>query len=396
MEESKQAIAPNRRYLTGGLCSVVFAYGMVVALLGVVEKPLGDALGVGPKETGYFASFINVAQIIMLFLVGFIIDRFGKKPVITIGCLLIGLSMLLLPFPNSYAAVCVLFVLLGLGGAGANGGGNAMINDLYPENPSRALNLVNTFFGIGAIFLPFIGAALIATLGLKSLMFLAFLLSMIPVVMLGFGKFPAPIVGEKFSFSDAKKVITDPLVKRLAVVLFFYLALEISTGMWCRRFFEDHYQIEAQAALFYLAGYWTLLLIGRIIAGKLLLTVSGPRLLLFAGFGACIGLLILVLSPNSTVAVIGLFIAGLFYAPMFPTTLGTAGDHFKEYIGTIFGLIIAVGVLGMVVLPVIIGWTWDSGWGYNAVWWLFIFAVLMTISQGFVFSQVKKRSQAQA
>jgi len=49
-------------------------------------------------------------------------------------------------------------------------------------------------------------------------------------------------------------------------------------------------------------------------------------------------------------------LAGLFFAPCFPTTVGVTFAKFEPAVyGSVFGIIFAVGLLGAVIMPKAIG-----------------------------------------
>lgn len=384
--------ARNRKSLTAGLCSASFVYGLVIALLGVVEYPLSEKLGLTPSQTSNFALYSFFPVLVMLFATGILLEKVGKKIMIAGGSFLVGAALLLIGTGSSYSIICVGMVVLGIGAGGVNGGTNTMVTDLYPENPSRALNLVNSFFGVGAIFLPFVSAILLVTLGFSGLLSVATGLCMIPVVYLGLSKFPPPGVSEKFSFSAVRTALGSPLVLLFSAIMFFYIALEVSTSMWASRFFQVAYGVSESTALLYVAGYWASLLIGRLVSARLLTNIAGTKLLMYAGVGACAGLAIFATSTSATVAVAGLWLTGLCFAPFFPTTLGTAGTLFKEAIGTVFGVTIGIGIIGSMVLPKLIGAAWSDANPAGAIWYLFGFAVLLLVTQVLVHRQTAKVS----
>ena len=94
----------------------------------------------------------------MVFLAGPLIDRFGKKLVLAAGFLCSAAALVGMAYAPSYALLGALLVMLGLGGSSAMAAANTLIPDLYPENPSSALNLGNIFFGVGAVFFPWLVA----------------------------------------------------------------------------------------------------------------------------------------------------------------------------------------------------------------------------------------------
>ena len=126
----------------------------------------------------------------MVFLAGPLIDRFGKKLVLAAGFLCSAAALVGMAYAPSYAVLGALLVMLGLGGCSAMAAANTLIPDLYPKNPSSALNLGGIFFGVGAVFFPWLVALMARRLGLvATLWFIALLVGLVAVVALA-QKFP--------------------------------------------------------------------------------------------------------------------------------------------------------------------------------------------------------------
>jgi MFS family permease len=52
---------------------------------------------------------------------------------------------------------------------------------------------------------------------------------------------------------------------------------------------------------------------------------------------------------------IATFFLGLCYATILPTTLAMVGDQFSRYAGTVFGVLLAIGLIGSMMFPWITG-----------------------------------------
>ena len=149
MNSSRQTAT---KYLMGTACAGLFTFGIMTTFLGATLPELSDRLAFGLERGGALFSFLYFPQIPMVFFAGTLIDRFGKKPILAGGFFLSALAMV----GMAYAVLAGLLVLLGLGGSSAMSASNTLIPDLYPENPSSALNLGNIFFGVGAVFFPWV------------------------------------------------------------------------------------------------------------------------------------------------------------------------------------------------------------------------------------------------
>jgi len=337
-------------------CAGLFTFGVMTSFLGATLPELGKSLAFDLTRGGELFSFLYLPQIPMVFLAGPLIDRFGKKPVLVGGFIFAAAALVGISYAPSYGAVAGLLLVLGLGGCSAMSASNTLIPDLYPQNPSSALNLANIFFGVGAIFFPWLVVLMTARLGLRPTLWLIALLVFL-VALVGLSqRFPPARLAGGFDWGAAGKLLVDPAVILLAWVLFFYSAIEISTAGWVRTYLEQGFQATPRASQMILTAFWVMMMLGRLAASQVVKKVRGAQLVLGASAGAVAGLLLLALAPNLAVATAGVALCGLCYAPVFPTTAGTASTHFSSLFGTVFGLLMTLALLSGVLVPPAIGY----------------------------------------
>ncbi|MBW7996676.1 MAG: MFS transporter [Candidatus Glassbacteria bacterium] len=343
-------------YLTAACCSGYLVMGLVFSLIGVGLESFAVQIGSSVARVGsLFFLFMGGATFLMLFAVGPLIDRFGQRPVLMAGGLVCALSMWLLVHAESLLSACALMFFLGAGSAGLNGGVNTLINHLHRDNPERMLNVGNLFFGVGAVLMPLTGSWLIGGAGLGALLMFAACGCLLPVVMFAAARFPDDVGVEDFRLADAGKAVSDPLVVLFCVLIFLYVGLEASMGIWSRPVVADAWGLKAPLDQLLLAGYWGSLMTGRLLAGTLFHKIPGRKLVLRCSIGAVIGLTMFAMADSLWVAAFALWFSGLCFAPVFPTSLGSAGRVFRRYTGTIFSMIIACSVLGGVSIAGLVG-----------------------------------------
>jgi len=387
-------IQTTTKYLMATACAGLFTFGIMTSFLGATLPEWSTRLAFDLERSGTLFSFLYLPQIPMVFLAGPLIDRFGKKPVLTTGFLFCAAALVGMAYAPSYAALGALLVVLGLGGSSAMAASNTLIPDLYPENPSSALNLANIFFGVGAIFFPWVVVLMTARLGLAATLWLiAVLVAAVAVVAL-FETFPRAGAAGGFDWREARRVAVDPAVILLAWVLFFYSAMEISTAGWMRTYLEKDFQASPQASKIILTVFWVMLMVGRLAASQLVKKVRGPQLVLGASGGALAGLLLLGLAPNVLVATAGIVICGLSYAPVFPTTAGTASTYFSRLFGTVFGILMTLALLSGAVVPPAIGYFAQRTTVRTGMWILAVTAVLLFTTQA-IFNRYERRRFSQ-
>lgn len=383
------------RYLMGTACAGLFTFGIMTSFLGATMPELSARLHFDLAHGGTLFSFLYFPQIPMVFLAGPLIDRFGKKPILAGGFLLSAAALVGMAYSPSYALVGALLVILGLGASSAMSASNTLIPDLYPENPSSALNLGNIFFGVGAIFFPWVVTLMTVRVGLVATLWLiALLVASVGLVGL-LQHFPTSHATDGFNWSVARRLAFDRTIILLAFVLFFYSALEICSAGWIRTFFETQFQTSAQASKMILTSFWVALMIGRFVASQVVKKIAGPRLVLGAAAGATAGLALTALAPNAPVATAGIILCGLSYAPIFPTTAGTAGTHFPRIFGTVFGMIMAFALLSGAVVPPAIGYLAQHSSIRTGLWLLAAIAVLLFLTQAIFIRYERRRFPSQ-
>ncbi|MBN2289811.1 MAG: MFS transporter [Candidatus Glassbacteria bacterium] len=382
----------SRTRLTAACCSGYFVLGLVVSLIGAsLEKFAVQVSATVPQVGGTFFFFIGSASFLTLFAAGPLMDRYGKKPVLIAGSLFSGTAMLLACLVATPAWAWAVMFMLGAGVGCFNAGINTLINDLYPDNPGWVLNLVNAVFGLGAVFLPLVAGWLFLYLDLVHLLVLTAFCSFVPGVLFAVSVLPPATEGERFKLGEAATVLRDPLVVLVGLVLFFYVGLEASFGIWGRSAIVDHWGMQTPFDQFTLAGYWASLVLGRVIAGTVFRSIPDEELVLYCSAGSCAGIAVFILAPSALAASAGFWFTGLCFGPVFPSSLGTTGTCFKQYTGTIFALVIASGVLGAVVMTPAIGAVAGVSSLMTALWLTLAAGVLLLLSQLLVRKKVKER-----
>ena len=128
----------------------VFTFGMVVVLPGSIKLRLAQRLSMTDTRIGRLIMAWQVTTMLVILLVGPLLDRFGHRPLLVAGFLIVAAAIGLFAGARSVSAAFVAAIVLGLGGSCVNAGGNTLLPALNQGNPAAASNLGNVFFGLGA------------------------------------------------------------------------------------------------------------------------------------------------------------------------------------------------------------------------------------------------------
>lgn len=330
-----------------------------MALLGSILPLLSKRTQFDIAAAGDLFLVMNFCMLASMLSLGPLTDKFGKRPALVAGTLLVAVAFVLLGGAGSYRELLVAVLLLGAGGGALNGGTNVLIADLYsePQRKAAALNLLGIFFGFGAMLLPFFVGSLVARLTLNTILYITAGLALAPAVLFLTLAFPRPKQQQGFRLSEAARVIGNPIVLLLGFVLFFQSGNEFIIGGYTSLYLTSEMKLPFTHASYLLAGYWAAIMVGRIVSSKLLSRVNSYALVLLSALGSAVGVGLLLLAPSAMTAVIAVILIGLSFAAIFPTTLGIAGSKCEAYSGTAFGILFAIALAGGMILPWAVGQT---------------------------------------
>jgi len=210
----------------------VFALGIVFALIGAVKLKLAERLGIDDAKVGGLISTLMFTSIFVVLLIGPLVDAWGHKPFAILGFFLVGLAIFLFSSFNSYKGVVFACVLLGFGGMCVNTVGNTLMPYVLfgGENPPAALNLGNTFFGLGAFLTPLLVGLLLNRLGFSKTVSIFALITFVPIILAIVSTTYPELDPEGFKLSEAFALLGKPVVLIAALALFCYVGLEASMG----------------------------------------------------------------------------------------------------------------------------------------------------------------------
>jgi MFS transporter, FHS family, glucose/mannose:H+ symporter len=351
-------VAPliRREMLFGGAATGIFVFGIVMAVLGTLFglPEMRSRLQIDLAQQGNLFFLLYVGIFLATVVAGPAIDAIGNKWILVPSAVLVALGMAGFAVAHSYAGAVLPAVLLGAGGGGLNTSTNALISDLYGDRRGPMLNILGTFYGVGAFCIPLFAAVIAGYLSIVVQLLVCAVLAAACALLFLVLRFPEPEARESFSWSDALKVVRYPGVLALGFLLFCQSGDEASIGGWTSTYVGEA-GFPARTATFILAGYWASLMAGRLLGARLLKSLSKERLVLLSGAGALLGAAVLLANRSAAMLIFGALLVGVSYAGIFPTVLAIAGDAYTKSVGSVFGLLFAIALVGGMSFPWLVG-----------------------------------------
>ena len=150
-------VAHRRDFMTAGLVAVVLQF--VRAAREFLIPVWGDDMGLKTDQIGYVASASYAVDSTMFPIVGWTMDRFGRKYVGVPALIVMGIGLSLLPFADSMTMLMIAGIVTGLGNGLSSGFVLTLGSDLAPlKDPGEFLGVWRFISDVGgAVGPPLIG-----------------------------------------------------------------------------------------------------------------------------------------------------------------------------------------------------------------------------------------------
>ena len=139
----------------------VIAFGVIIPVLPhLVQQFVGGDTSMAAYWTGVFAFTFSLVQFFSAPIQGALSDRYGRRPVILLSCLGLGLDFVLMALAPSLAWLFVGRIISAVTSASFTTA-NAYIADVVPaERRAKSYGMIGAAFGLGFIVGPLIGGVL--------------------------------------------------------------------------------------------------------------------------------------------------------------------------------------------------------------------------------------------
>ena len=316
---------------------------------------------------------------------GFLADRFGRKRTILLGLALFSCAAFLFPATASFAALLALIMVSGAAIGIFKTGALALVGDISTSTTehTRTMNMVEGFFGVGAIVGPFLVTQLAAGgVSWRWLYVVAGTLCVVLMLIAVRARYPQPAASQEQprAAGGSMGLLKDPYAMGFSGAAFAYVAVECAIYVWMPTLLTDYHGPATLVAAYALPIFFTLRAAGRFVGAWLLgrfewsLAIAICAAAIFACFaGSLLG--------GIDAAVFLLPLAGLFTSIMYPTInskgIGCFGgaDH-----GRVAGVILFFTCAGAALGPLSMGAVSDALGGARYGFMLAtVFAALLAI-----------------
>jgi fucose permease len=264
--------------------------------------------------------------------------------------------MFLLALSETVLKALAAILLAGAGGACLSTASSVLMSKaFFPDNEPASQNFGNVFFALGALVTPAIVAALLQRLAYRRVLGVVALVCLFPALLAALTESRA--FGPGGSPAELGTVLRSPTLWLAGLALLLYAPLEGSLGAWATQYLTDRGFRERKAA-WLLSGFWLMFLAARLVTALLQERNSlftGAWLMVALALAAAVFLGNMAGARTGFGGAVGLLLVGACFGPIFPTLVGMLFVRFPHERGTAFGAMFAIGAVGNLLLPSLIG-----------------------------------------
>lgn len=333
-------------------CAAFLGFGLFTAALGPNLPEMAAMTANSLATLGAVFTALYLGAILAQIAYGPLDDRFGERPLMLVGLALAVLGSVGLTISHALPLTLAAGFVIGLGGGTIITSANLLVAEAYVERRVSALNVLNLFFGVGAIAGPALAGLLIRTWGtaLPALWVgAAVFLLLLPFVVLIPAAHSAPHAPHS---SKNVSVYRAPLLWVMGVLLLVYVGTEAGVGGWTLTYMERTTILDREAASWVASGFWFGFTLGRIVAAVIGARLTAVTLLLASAVGSLVaGLLLVGSGGNAGFTIVATVTLGFCFGPIYPTALAITTAAFANAPGRAVSVIAALGSAGGMLLP---------------------------------------------
>lgn len=316
-----------------------------------------DTFQVNPSQAGLLFTFNFIGNFLAVIFGSFAADNFGKKPLLLFGNLLLGGGAGFFFWSPSFSGALIGMFFIGAGAGIVANLSRAVLTDLNFKRIGSLLNFSGIFVTIGGLLTPLVVRwLLIGGWDWKISYFFMMVGTLICFTIYLATRFPqTKKTDPKINLGKIKELIGNRTIGLLALSMALYLGGEVSLFGWSDVFLQRIHNIPQEESKLYLSYFWIMMIIGRLLCSFVLRFRSSGIVLKLISISTFIAIIGMSIVENLWLLLFFYLFSGLALSGFYNTILSFATEHFKQYISSIFGIILGGGAIGVIFIPWIIG-----------------------------------------
>lgn len=346
--------------------------GLPDGLLGVAWPSIRGNFGLAQGSLGTLFITTTVGYLASSFFGGRLMACFRLGTILALSTFFAGAALVGYAVSPRWWTLVVLGVFAGLGGGGIDVALNIYVATHHGE---RMMQWLHASYGVGAMIGPVIMTLAIGSLGtwrwgyaIVGGLQLTLAATFVATASLwdsktGPARGAEPGDGQPDAMGEPRYLNVPTLETLregrvwLSMFLFFlYMGIEVSLGTWAYTLLTEARGVAPRFAGFFMASYWGIFTVGRILAGLAARRVGHRALVLGSVMAALLGFVLLTLDVAGSLDLFACAFVGVALAPILAALLsGTVGRVGPRHVSNTIGMQMAASGLGTAAIPAFTG-----------------------------------------
>lgn len=345
------------RFMVGNLFFLYFVQGVSVIGIGSILPMMKAEYGLGYEAGGMLISAHNIGSLITGLIMGMLPAVLGYKRTLLYFNVLPFAGFAVTLVTGNPALLFLAILLTGVGRGAVNYYNNQIINFLS-RGSSGPLNMLHSFFAVGALLSPFL--VLLCTRGgdsgWRTAVYIIIGMGIVSMAASPMMKMDSvsPEGGQAVQPGTPSGFLRERLFWLTTVIMLCYLSVEASVMGWLVTYFIDSGAASESSAQMLTALLWIVILLGRSACVMIANKVAPPQFLVVASIGIAAFLIVVLVSPGFAPLLAGTIGLGLCMAGMYGTAVSNATGVFKQY-PMAMSVFVTITGIGSVIAPSVIG-----------------------------------------
>ena len=336
---TKQRNAGFYAFFISGICAI--SSGIIVSLL---QEQMGFSYGM----TGTLLSLMNIGNLIAGFATGALPGRIGMKRTVVILTAGYGIGYLMMAVSGWAGLLLAAFFLAGVGKGSTINTCTILVGNNC-ANRTKGMNLMHSFYALGARLCPFIIAAAGVVSGRLPMLILGVLGA---TLWLAFVMTPMEAKGKDVSGGTDWSFLKSRKFWLLTGLIFCQNAVEISVTGWMVTYFKGSGILSGALSTYTVTVMWAATLAARMLIAFVFPIRKSEKAMIWMGIGCTVFYFALMQAQTQTMAIVLLFAFAASMAGMNPTAVASAGRMTSV---ASMGIMLPAASSGAILMPWIIG-----------------------------------------
>lgn len=335
------------------LCYIVMGF---VDIVGVSTGYAQRDFDLSPELAQLIPSMVFIWFFILSIPVGILQNNYGKRKILLSGIFITAFGMFIPFISYSYFTLLLCFLLLGIGNTIIQVSSNPLLQDVVKRKKFSSFMSLSQFIkAVSSLLGPLIVTFMATNYGDWKLVFLIYgFTSVLSGAWLAFTDVEETQSEFKANFKTSIGLLKNPFVSSMVLAIFLIVGLDVGMNTSIQNLLVQKYNLELEEASLGISVYFFALMISRFLGALILAKVNDLKFLYWTSLLTIIFIGFLITAPNSSLAIVCIFLIGLSSGNLFPLIFSITINKKPQRANEISGLMI-MAVVGGAVIPPLMG-----------------------------------------